>query len=129
LYGIVAALLNSEAQESDHFITTSLGIELKVVRPVGSVYGAIEFAFCAIPDDLHAETDASIRTAVLSPGAVQPELKSNSSDANADAMVREFYLANEISAYAVSPAIAYAIEQPSDVNVNEVVLRLLWQDF
>ncbi len=64
-----------------------------------------------------------IRTTVISPGAVQSELPLGISDPETSAGTREFYRRMAIPADAVARAVAYAIEQPADVDVNEILLR------
>lgn len=75
------------------------------------------------------EASRSVRTTVVSPRAVQSDLKEGSSDPESAAGVRAFYEANQIPADAVARAIAYAIGQPADVDVNEIVLRPTMQEF
>ncbi len=66
---------------------------------------------------------------IISPGAVQSELPLGSSDPESAARVKELYRQQAIPADAVARAIAYAIEQPPDVDVNEIVLRPTVQEF
>ncbi len=83
----------------------------------------------ALSEGLRAEAPAGVRTTIVSPGAVESELKLGSSDADSSAGVQAFYQANQIPADSVARAIAYAIEQPADVDINEIVLRPTVQDF
>ena len=83
----------------------------------------------ALSEGLRAEAGANIRTTIISPGAIESELKEGSTDPEAQEMVREFYRANQIPADSVARAVAYAIEQPIEVDVNEIVLRPTAQEF
>jgi NADP-dependent 3-hydroxy acid dehydrogenase YdfG len=79
--------------------------------------------------DVHPRlAHATIRTTVISPGAIDSELKMGSGDKASRDFVLDFYK-QAIPASAIARAIAYAIEQPADVDVNEIVIRPTVQDF
>jgi len=128
LYGIAAALPLFEAQGSGHFINVASVAGLKVFSPGGTVYSGTKFAVRAISEGLRHEVGGRIRTTTIEPGAVQSELMFGSSHAASAAFVQGFYQI-AIPAEAVARAIAYAIEQPADVDINEIVLRPTVQDF
>ena len=65
----------------------------------------------------------------ISVGAVDTELQFGSSDAASADTVRVFYKKTAIPADSVACAIAFAIEQPAEVDVNEIVLRPTVQEF
>ena len=111
LYGIAAALPVFQQQQSGHVINISSVAGIKVFSPGGTVYGG------------------AIRTTIISPGAVDSELKHGSAHAASAEFVEDFYKNNAIPASSVARAIAYAIEQPADVDISEVVLRPTVQDF
>jgi len=128
MYGIAAALPVFQQQGSGHFINISSVAGIKVFSPGGSVYSGTKYAVRAISDGLRHEVGRSIRTTTIEPGAVDSELKFGSGhEASAEA-VAEFYK-NAIPAESVARAIAFAIEQPADVDINEIVLRPTSQDF
>lgn len=129
LYGIAAVLPRFEAQQSGHIINISSVAGVKVFAPIGSVYSATKFAVRALTEGLRMEAGPGIRATIISPGAVASELKHHSSDQDTAAAVQAFYEANEIPAESVARAIAYAIEQPADVDINEIVLRPVSQEF
>ena len=129
LHGIAAALPAMTAQKSGHFINIASVAGLKVFTPIGTVYSATKFAVRALSEGLRAEAPAGVRTTIVSPGAVESELKLGSTDPDAAAGVKAFYEANQIPADSVARAIAYAIEQPAEVDINEIVLRPTVQDF
>ena len=128
LYGIAAALPIFQTQGSGHFINLASVAGLKVSSPGGTVYSGTKFAVRAISEGLRHEVGGSIRTTIISPGAVESELKFGSTDeASLKAVGVKYEIA--IPADSVARAIAYAIEQPTDVDVNEIVLRPALQDY
>ena len=127
LYGIAAALPVFEQQGSGHFINIASVAGLKVFGNA-TVYSASKFAVRAIAEGLRSEVGGKIRSTIISPGAVNSELKHGSSHAQSASAVRDFY-EMAIPADAVARAIAYAIMQPADVDINEIVLRPTAQEF
>ena len=128
LYGIAAALPVFEKQQAGHFINLGSVAGIKVFSPGGTVYSATKFAVRAISEGLRHEVGGKIRVTVVEPGAVDSELKSNTIDRASRDFVAEFYK-QAIPASSVARAIAYAIEQPADVDINEIVLRPTVQEF
>ncbi|MFC4653985.1 SDR family oxidoreductase [Rheinheimera marina] len=129
LYGIAAALPVFQQQQSGHVINISSVAGIKVFSPGGTVYSGTKFAVRAISEGLRHEVGGAIRTTIISPGAVDSELKHGSAHAASAEFVEDFYKNNAIPASSVARAIAYAIEQPADVDISEVVLRPTVQDF
>jgi len=128
LYGIASALPVFQRQNSGHFINISSVAGIKVFSPGGTVYSGTKFAVRAISEGLRHEVGAAIRTTIILPGFVDSELKLGSSHEESAKAVAQFYQ-QAISADSVARAIAYAIEQPADVDINEIVLRPTSQDF
>jgi len=129
LYGIAAVLPRMQAQGSGHIVNIASIAGLKVFTPLGTVYSATKHAVRAISEGLRIESGRSIRVTTVSPGAVDSELKFGSSDPDASAGVQAFYEANQIPADSVARAVVYAVEQPADVDVNEIVIRPVAQEF
>ena len=129
LHGIAAVLPAMTAQAEGHIINIASVAGLKLFTPIGTVYSATKFAVRALSEGLRAEAPTGVRTTIISPGAVESELQLGSSDADSAAGVQAFYQANQIPADSVARAIAYAIEQPANVDINEIVLRPTVQDF
>ncbi|MDM0075222.1 SDR family oxidoreductase [Variovorax sp. J2P1-59] len=129
LYGIAAVLPRMTAQGSGHIINIASVAGLKVFTPIGTVYSATKFAVRAISEGLRAEAGPGIRVTIVSPGAVESELQLGSSDAESAAGVKAFYDANQIPADSVARAVVYAVEQPANVDINEIVLRPVSQEF
>ena len=128
LYGIAATLPVFEKQQSGHFVNIASVAGIKVFGPGGTVYSGTKHAVRAISEGLRHEVGGKIRTTVVSPGAVASELKYGSSDEASRSGIVKFYK-QEIPADSIARAIAYAIEQPADVDVNEIVVRPTVQEF
>ena len=128
LYGIAAALPLFDKQGSGHFINIASAAGIKVFSPGGTVYSGTKFAVRAISEGLRHEVGGKIRTTIISLGAVDTELKFGSSDADSAKAISGFYQ-QAIPSASVAQAIAYAIEQPTDVDINEIVLRPTSQEF
>ena len=129
LYGVAAVLPRFAAQGSGHVINLASVAGIKVFAGMGTVYSATKFAVRALTEGLRVEAPEGVRTTIISPGAVDSELKTHSSDAETSAAVQAWYEANQIPADSVARAIAYAIEQPANVDISEVVLRPVAQEF
>ncbi|WP_434560787.1 SDR family oxidoreductase [Pseudomonas sp. D2-30] len=127
LYGIAAALPRFLAQESGHIINLSSVAGVKVFAPGGTVYSGTKFAVSAISEGLRQEVGDKVRVTSIAPGAVDSDLK-HSTFGTAKDTVLDFYK-KAIPAASVARAIAFAIEQPNDVDINEIVLRPTQQEF
>lgn len=121
LHGIAAALPVFQRQDSGHFVTVA-SIGAHEVVPTGAVYCATKYAAWAITEGLRQEVDPSIRVTTVSPGVVESELADTITEAGAQEMMRT-YRADSIPPSAIANAIAYAIDQPEGVDVNEMVIR------
>src|SRR3954449_2446932 len=121
LYGIAAALLLFRAQGGGHFVNIS-SVAGHRVGPNMAIYSGTKFAVRAISEGLRQEAGDKLRVTIISPGAVESELAETISDPDLKTRMDE-YRTIAIPASAIARAIAFAIEQPSDVDVNEIVVR------
>ncbi|MDR6610077.1 SDR family oxidoreductase [Pseudomonas synxantha] len=121
LHGIAAGLPLMQQQKSGQFINIA-SIGAYTVSPTAAVYCATKFAVRAISEGLRQEVGGDIRVTVISPGVTESELAESISDEGGRAEMREFRKI-AIPAMAVARAIAYAIEQPADVDVSELIVR------
>ncbi|WP_024449358.1 SDR family oxidoreductase [Mycolicibacterium iranicum] len=121
LHGIAAALPHFQRQGGGHFITVA-SIGAHEVVPTGAVYCATKYAAWAITEGLRLESDPSIRVTTVSPGVVESELADTISDPTAAEAMKQ-YRAEAISPDAIARGIAYAINEPTDVDVNELIIR------
>lgn len=130
LYGIAAVLPGMQARQSGHIINLSSVAGLRVSSGVGTVYSATKFAVKAISEGLRAEMlGDNIRVTTLYPGAIESDLKDGSSDPEAAKAIQSFYAAFQIPADSIARAVAFAIEQPDDVSINEITVRPTRQGF
>ncbi|NRP20143.1 putative oxidoreductase [Ensifer adhaerens] len=120
LNGIAASLPLMNEQGRGQIVNLS-SIGGHAVSPTAAVYCATKFAVRAISDGLRQETDR-IRVSVVSPGVTESELADSISDESARSAMRDFRRI-AIPATAIARAIAYAIEQPDDVDVSEIIVR------
>jgi NADP-dependent 3-hydroxy acid dehydrogenase YdfG len=121
LYGIAAVLPVFQRQGQGHVVTVA-SIGAHQVSPTAAVYCGTKYAAWAITEGLRLEVDPSIRVTTISPGVVESELADSISDAGAREAMRA-YRAVSIPPAAVARAIAFALDQPVDVDVNEIIVR------
>ena len=121
LYGIAAVMPVMLEQESGHIINLSSVAGHKVFSG-GTVYCATKFAVKAISEGIRLESEGKIRSTNISPGAVSTELTNTISHDETAKMAEQLY-GIAIDADAIARAITYAIEQPGDVDVNEMIIR------
>ena len=128
LYGVAAALPQMHKQKSGHIINVASVFGIKVFAPGGTVYSATKSAVRALTEGLRVELHSeNIRCTMISPGAVATEIPESSSEEATRENLREFYKM-AIPANSIASAIAYAIEQPPEVEIDEVVIRPTVQD-
>jgi NADP-dependent 3-hydroxy acid dehydrogenase YdfG len=129
LYGVAAVLPIMQKQKQGHIINIASVGGFKVFAPGGTVYSATKFAVRAVTEGLRMEHKAdNIRCTIISPGAVATELPESSSEEATREGLREFYKM-AIPAGSIARAIAYAIEQPAEVEIDEIVIRPTAQEF
>jgi NADP-dependent 3-hydroxy acid dehydrogenase YdfG len=131
LYGVAAVLPIMQKQRQGHIINMASVFGIKVFAPGGTVYCATKSAVRALTEGLRIELHSqNIRCTMISPGAVATELPESSSEEATRKYLREFYKTMmAIPADSIARAIAYAIEQPTEVEIDEIVIRPTAQDF
>lgn len=122
LYGIAAALPLFRRQGFGHFINTLSTAGIKIV-PTMAVYAGSKNAVRTITEALRQEAGPLLRVTGISPGYVDTELPSSMTDPAMRAQGEASMEATAIPASAIADAIAFAIAQPSNVDVGEIVLR------
>lgn len=123
LYGIAAALPYMKQQKAGHIINVS-SVAGHKVGPGFAVYAATKHAVRALSEGLRQEVKPySIRTTVISPGAVATELPDSVTDPDVAERLQKFYAEIAIPADSFARAVAFAISQPEDVDVNEILFR------
>ncbi|MFP5070931.1 SDR family oxidoreductase [Pseudonocardia nantongensis] len=121
LYGIAAVLPKFRAQGGGHVISLA-SVAAHTVFANSAVYSATKFGVWAVMEGLRQEVGEDIRATVISPGAVSTELTSKITHADSAESAEDLYSV-AIDADAVARAISYAIDQPADTDINEIVLR------
>lgn len=120
LHGIAAVMPHFIERKGGHVINLS-SIGGHRVWPTCAVYSGTKFAVRAISEGLRQET-SDIRVTIVSPGVVESELADTiTSAATAEAMAE--FRKTALTPDAIARAMAYAIEQPADVDVNELIVR------
>ncbi|CAN5335359.1 SDR family oxidoreductase [soil metagenome] len=127
LYGIHAVLGGMLAQGSGHIINISSVAGL-TVGPGSAVYSGTKFAVRAISEGLRQECVGKVRVTTICPGLVTSELTESITVPAFKERAKKLY-EGAISADAIADAVVYAIGQPDQVAVNEIVVRPLSQTF
>ncbi|NDZ80800.1 SDR family oxidoreductase [Streptomyces sp. SID10853] len=122
LHGIGAALPVFRAQGTGHFVTIASTAAFRIA-PTMAVYAGTKFAVRAICEGLRQEAGGSLRVTTVSPGAVGTEFAEASTNPQVRKQITEMRDRIAIPPAAIAQAIAFAIEQPASVDVNEIVVR------
>lgn len=127
LYGIAAVLPSMRERQSGHIINLS-SVAGHVAGAGSAVYAGTKFAVRAITEGLRKEEYRNhIRTTIISPGAVKSELPESITDTDLKPGIEEIYK-NAIDAESIARSIAFAIEQPSEAAINEMIIRPVKQE-
>jgi NADP-dependent 3-hydroxy acid dehydrogenase YdfG len=122
LYGIAAALPVFRRQEFGQFVNVLSTSGLKIV-PMQAVYAGTKNAVRTISEGLRQEAGAKLRVTIISPGFVQTDFADSMTNPEVKAQIEAARDKMAISPEAIARAIAFAIEQPADVDVGEIVIR------
>ncbi len=123
LYGIAAALPYMKQQKAGHFINVS-SVAGHKVRPGSAVYAATKSAVLVLSEGLRQEVKPyNIRTTVISPGASATELASSITEPDIAESVSKFMQEIALPAESFARVVAFAISQPEDMDVNEILFR------
>ena len=123
LYGIAAALPYMKQQKSGHFINVS-SVAGHKVRPGSAVYAATKTAVLVISEGLRQEVKPyNIRTTVISPGALATELANSITEPDIAENVSQFMREVALPAESFARVVAFAISQPEDMDINEILFR------
>lgn len=122
LYGVAAALPVFRAQGGGHIVNVTSVADRRIV-PTAAVYSATKYAVRAFSEGLRQEIGGGIRVTVVAPGATESELANGISDPELRRAAIEDYRRDLLPAESIARAIAYAVAQPPEVDVNELVVR------
>jgi NADP-dependent 3-hydroxy acid dehydrogenase YdfG len=128
LYGIAAALPAMKAQKSGHIINVA-SVAGHKVRAGGAVYSATKSAVRVISEGLRQEVKPyGIRTTIISPGMVATELPQSVTEPDVAERIRKNY-EGAVSAESFGSVVAFAIGQPEDIDINEILYRPTTQEY
>jgi NADP-dependent 3-hydroxy acid dehydrogenase YdfG len=122
LYGIAAALPIFRKQGFGHFINTASVAAHRIV-PNMAVYAGTKIAVCAISEGLRQEAGDKLRVTVISPGFTRTNFAESMTNQEVKAQIAASMEKFAMSPDAIARAIAFAIEQPADVDVGEIIVR------
>ena len=122
LYGIAAALPVFRKQGFGHFVNTASTAGI-TVHPNMAVYAGTKFAVRAISEGLRQEAGDKLRVSIISPGFVRTDFTESMTSPEMKAQIRDSMDKMAISPDAIARAIVFAIEQPADVDVGEIIVR------
>ena len=123
LWGIAAALPHFKEQKGGQFINVSSVAGHKIGQG-GAIYSATKYAVRVISEALRQEVKPyNIRTTVISPGAVDTELPDSVKAEGVAGPISDFYAENAIPADSFARCVVFAMSQPDDVDVNEILFR------
>jgi NADP-dependent 3-hydroxy acid dehydrogenase YdfG len=123
LYGIAAALPHMKAQRSGHIINLSSVAGHKLFGG-SAVYSATKFAVRAVSEGLRQEmAPYNIRTTIISPGAVKTELLEHISEKDVQKANQDYVGQVGVPAETFARMVAFAISEPEDVAINEILFR------
>ena len=127
LYGIAAALPHMKKQKSGHMIFVS-SVAGHKIGPDFAVYGATKHAVRALAEGFRQEVKPyNIRTTIISPGAVATELPDSVTEPDIAEKIRTYYDEIAIPAESFAQAVIFAMSQPEEVDVNEILFRPIKQ--
>ena len=129
LYCTASVILHMKEKKSGHIINIS-SVAGRIVFPTGSVYCATKHAIAAFSEGLRQEFSArsNIRVTSIEPGVVATELTDTITDESLQGFIENAKKMETLQAKDIANAILYAVESPSHVNVNEVLIRPTAQD-
>ena len=122
LYGIAAALPVFRKQGFGHFVNVISTAGLKIV-PMQSVYAGTKNAVRTISEGLRQEAGANLRVTTVSPGFVHTDFAESMTNPDVKAEIVATRDKMAIPPDAIARAIAFAIDQPPDVDIGEIVIR------
>jgi NADP-dependent 3-hydroxy acid dehydrogenase YdfG len=129
LHGIGAVLPAMQKQKSGHIINVS-SVAGHKVRAGGAVYAATKHAVRVISEGLREEVKPyDIRTTIISPGAVDTELTDSITEPDVAENMKKFYAQVALPADSFARIVAFAISQPAEVDINEILYRPTRQEY
>ena len=129
LYSTAAVLPHMISNKSGHIVNIS-SIAGRLVFPAGSVYCATKHAVTAFSEGLRQELSqrSNIRVTCIEPGVVATELNNTITDSSLQGFLESVKKMEPLQAQDIANAILFAIDSPSHMNVNEIMIRPVQQE-
>jgi len=122
LYGMAAAISVFRQQQAGHIINIISTAGLKI-SPMMGVYAGTKNAIRTISEAFRQESDGKIRITGISPGFVKTDFAGNIKNEEMRAVIQEDMDQMALDPIAIANAVIYAVSQPDDVEVGEIVIR------
>lgn len=122
LYGMAAALPVFKQQQSGHIVNIISTSGLKIV-PMQGIYAGTKNAVRTISEAFRQESDGTVRITGISPGFVKTDFAENIKNEEMKTMVRKGMEEMGIDPVAIANAVVYAVSQPNDVEIGELIIR------
>jgi NADP-dependent 3-hydroxy acid dehydrogenase YdfG len=122
LYGIAAAIPVFKQQQSGHIVNIISTSGIKIV-PMQGVYAGTKNAIRTIAEAFRQESDGSIRITGISPGFVKTDFAGNIKNEEMKTAIQQGMEQIAIDPIAIASAVIYAISQPDDVEIGDIVIR------
>ncbi|MVN75234.1 SDR family NAD(P)-dependent oxidoreductase [Hymenobacter sp. HMF4947] len=122
LYGIAAALPVFRRQGFGQFVNIASTAGLRIV-PTMAVYAGTKFAVRAISEGLRQEAGDKLRVTIVTPGVIDTDFANSMTNPELKAQTKDMQGKLGISPEAIARAVVFAIEQPADVDVSEIIVR------
>jgi NADP-dependent 3-hydroxy acid dehydrogenase YdfG len=129
LYSTASVISHMKEKKSGHIVNIS-SVAGRIVFPAGSVYCATKHAIAAFSEGLRQEFSvrSNIRVTSIEPGAVATELTDTITDESLKGFVENTKKMQALQANDIANAILFAVDSPSYVNVNEILIRPTTQE-
>lgn len=129
LYCTAAVVTPMLEKKSGHIVNIS-SVAGRIVFPAGSVYCATKHAITAFSEGLRQELSvrSNIRVTCIEPGVVSTELTNTITDESLQSFVENAKKMEALKAEDIANAILYAVDSPSHVSINEVLIRPTTQE-
>jgi len=122
LYGMAAAIPVFKQQQSGHIINIISTSGIKIT-PMQGVYARTKNAIRTIAEAFRQESDGNIRITGISPGFVKTDFADNIKNEEMKTAIQKGMGQIAIDPIAIANAVIYAISQPDDVEIGDIVIR------
>ncbi|WP_207532959.1 SDR family oxidoreductase [Desertivirga arenae] len=122
LYGMAAAIPVFKRQRSGHIVNIISTSGIKIV-PMQGIYAGTKNAIRTIAEAFRQESDGSVRITGVSPGVVKTDFATNIKNEEMKTAIQQGMDQYAIHPLAIANAVIYAVSQPADVEIGDIVIR------